>query len=645
VKLFYGEKLVSENGYLANNKNTIYSGKKLLLLSDKNYTKILLGNQSKFVFWGKIFAAIKNNGKYDLIDMEKNGEKILKKLFSKPNLSKIIPKIEGDYVGCIIKENEEAVVFADNFNRKDVFYTTTKNGTIASTDLSSVVSKGKKGYDQAAIANLLNIYGNYAPKKHTIYKNVKRLGIGERIVFSKDKAQIQKIPFSPDKIADYGEEKLEEYVKLLEEAIKIRGAKNTNWIYLSSGWDSTSLLALMVKNFGKDHVKAIIGQMIYSKRSGVGNRFEIARAKSFTNYYGVDIEIASIDYTKKESVKHWVKIKPYLRDNHLYSDNTCNLFLLSERLKKVASLDDSFFCGEMSDASHNLGFAQFTTILEHPVYEFREYSDKMASYLFGPTFYRSIVDGSYSNDAVYKLLRSRLQGHKFDDEKRLNEKERKTRFVESFFLRNRRIPFYSMENEKSLTKKGLESYEKEMVDIYLKECIDSLKPETIYSWILHLYNSFHWQGSTVKCYPYTAAFNNFHLSFPFWDFRLQKFFYKMPENWGRGLELKPTKYPLKWMLDNKIDYPRHLQKGPHSYIYDVDPNFSFKTELLYYSALKSYYQNAVKDYPYEEILDKNYFDLDYYRKLVDKYLAGIEVTGSELNNLHHLVFLCWIGWY
>ena len=119
----------------------------------------------------------------------------------------------------------------------------------------------------------------------------------------------------------------------------------------------------------------------------------------------------------------------------------------------------------------------------------------------------------------------------------------------------------------------------------------------------------------------------------------------MPENWGRGLELKPTKYPLKWVLQNKLDYPKHLQVGPHSYIYDVNPTFSFTTELLYYSALVPYFQSAIKDYPFEQILDKKYFNLDYYRKLTDKYVSGIEVTGTELNNLRHLIFLCWIGWY
>ena len=54
----------------------------------------------------------------------------------------------------------------------------------------------------------------------------------------------------------------------------------------------------------------------------------------------------------------------------------------------------------------------------------------------------------------------------------------------------------------------------------------------------------------------------------------------MSENWGRGLDLNPTKYPLKCMLKNDVDYPLHLQVGPHSYLYDIDPDWNVISELL-----------------------------------------------------------------
>jgi hypothetical protein len=188
-------------------------------------------------------------------------------------------------------------------------------------------------------------------------------------------------------------------------------------------------------------------------------------------------------------------------------------------------------------------------------------------------------------------------------------------------------------------------FETEMFKTYLKECIDNIEPNTVYSWILHLYNSFHWQGSTVKSLSETARYNNLNLSMPFWDVRLQQFLSKMPENWGRGLELRPTKYPLKWMLENKVDYPIHLQKGPHSYYWDVNPRFSLTEELLYGSAFCPHFQNTLKDYPFKEILDRRYFNLEYYQKLSDDYITNNVVSGQRLSDLYNLVMLCWVGWY
>ena len=428
--------------------------------------------------------------------------------------------------------------------------------------------------------------------------------------------------------------------------MKIRGSDHCNWVYLSSGWDSSAILALLVKNFGSSHVKAVTGKMEYSERAKDANIFEIKKAQKIAEYYSVDIEVVPFDYYKKGSVRYWEEIKPFLKDNHIYYDCACNYYLLSHHLSKKASPEDAIFCGEISDGAHNFGFSQFTTIREHPVLDFREYSDKMSSYLFGPTFLKSILNGTYSKDAVYKLLRSRQTGCIFeDDERKFNEYERKAKLIASFFIRSCRIPFYSLKNERALTDEGAEMYESEMFNTYLKECVDNLEADTIYSWILHLYNSFHWQGSTVKTIPETARYHNLHLSMPFWDVRLQRFFSEMPENWGRGLELRPTKYPLKWMLENKINYPHHLQIGPHSYLYDVDPNFSLEKEIVYYSGLVTYFQKTIKDYPFEKILNEQYFNLDYYRKLTDGYINGDKVSGKQLWDLYNLIWLCWIGWY
>ena len=58
----------------------------------------------------------------------------------------------------------------------------------------------------------------------------------------------------------------------------------------------------------------------------------------------------------------------------------------------------------MSDGAHNFGFSQYVSIFHPASLDFREYSDKMASYLFGPTFLNEMHNGDHANDPVWKNL-------------------------------------------------------------------------------------------------------------------------------------------------------------------------------------------------------------------------------------------------
>jgi hypothetical protein len=196
-----------------------------------------------------------------------------------------------------------------------------------------------------------------------------------------------------------------------------------------------------------------------------------------------------------------------------------------------------------------------------------------------------------------------------------------------------------------LTAEGSAEYSKEMESTYLCNAAEAATQDTLYAWYLHLYNSFHWQSSPVATLSLTAEANGFHLALPFWDSRIQEFLSAMPEAWGRGLDLKPTKYPLKWMLKNRIDYPMHLQVGPHSYLYDVDHSFTPAAEVLYHSALTPYFKDLLRPRNYREQLSSDIFDLTYIDGLVERHLDGAEIRGGGFDDL---VSLCWhmaVGWY
>ena len=131
---------------------------------------------------------------------------------------------------------------------------------------------------------------------------------------------------------------------------------------------------------------------------------------------------------------------------------------------------------------------------------------------------------------------------------------------------------------------------------------------------------------------------------PFGDSRMVDFCSRMPEHWGRGLDLHPTKYPLKWTMEHRIDYPMHLQVGPHSYLYDVDPSFSHSAEVLYGSAILPRYRDALRGRSYRALLDGRYFNLPYIDGLVDEFLTGTERRGQALNDIFVLASLALIGW-
>jgi hypothetical protein len=578
--------------------------------------------------------------------MSTGGSSILRELFEQRDIHEVIRLIEGNFAAVLVGKDNHLFIFADELNRTEVFYSRKENGIVVSTDLDPVISSLEKiTYSQVALANLLSIYGYYAPKNLTIYKEIQRLGVGEYLEAQGNTSKVRQLGFTPLASRKYGEREQDEYAKILEEAVRTRGSDRCNWVFLSSGWDSTSLLAFLVRLYGASKVRCVIGEMKYSERSSIINQFELDRAQKVADYYGVQLDVVPLNLCRQEAVDYWKSIAPSLKQQHIYSFSAYNYYRLSEFVQKNGGPRDAVFAGEISDGVHNLGFSQFATILEHPDLGFREYSDKMASYLFGPTFFKSVLGGGYHEDFVFKLMRDRVGADAFDDMTTYNEKMRRLKYFASFFLRNVRVPFYSHKNSTILTDKGADMVENELSGSLLKDAADSVTPETLYSWLLHMYNSFFWQGGTVRCLGAKLAESGGRLKLPFWDGRLHQFLHQMPEDWGRGLELKPTKYPLKWTLANKVDYPIHLQTGPHSYLYDVNPQFSHASEILFGSFVSSHYKNILTGYPYEKILDGEYFKLEYLRGIVDKYKNGIEFGGQERTDLMALVTFCNIGWY
>lgn len=626
----------------------------------KNYLNIILSNKNFSIKSENRLKVIKINRYLELfyfgnIIFDKNKKiitlknliiRLFKKRKSKKDfIEKIKNHLNGRYVMILVDNKElSGSLFVDKYGRFDCFYHKKKNLFEIASDLSVFdTNPSSDGYDQLGLGHLLSNYSSRPAKNNTIYKNVYRIGVGEIINFKDKIFSIEKIKFKPLQTKKLKEDDLNEYSEIFLNALKRYGSKYQNVVYLSSGWDSTAILAGLVNIFGPNKVKGVIGRMKNSKRSGILNPFEIRKAKKIANYFKVSLDIVDLDYSKKiPAISE--KLKEKMKGNCVYAGTMNNHGLLASYISNNFSKKASIFCGEISDGVHNLGFSQFTSIFHSSKY-FREYSDKMMSYFYGPTFLKIFEKNNQNSDEIYNLFRSLNPNIKFEENKFVNKKQQRLKLLSNFFLSNKRLPLVSRSNEKLFLNKGRKIHYRKMEKIYLDDASKKIRPDTVYSWYIHLYNSFHWQGSTVSTLTLASELFSQNMQMPFYDRNLQEFLSIMPEEFGRGLDLNPTKYPLKWTLKNKVDYPFHLQTGPHAYVYDTNPSFNLAVETFNYSAFAPYFRKLLSKHPYKKILSKKIFNLKYIENIVEKYINKKEISGEELTVLRPLCFLFFIGIY
>ena len=101
-----------------------------------------------------------------------------------------------------------------------------------------------------------------------------------------------------------------------------------------------------------------------------------------------------------------------MKDSCVYAGTMNNHGLLAHHIKN--KYDEKLIFVEISDGVHNLGFSQFTSIF-HSSKSFREYSDKMMSYFYGPTFLKIFENNEQDKDQIYNLFKSLNRDIKFDN--------------------------------------------------------------------------------------------------------------------------------------------------------------------------------------------------------------------------------------
>ncbi len=614
------------------------------LAPDSDGTSIVVDPQHELFLYGDIFYYIKESGPIQMLDI---GQKAaLRKIFSQEKLEHIISHLEGQYLGVLLDRGHKRIkVFADRYTRLDLFYAEHNGHFYASTILDDIFKHVRPEHDPLMMAHLFSVYGWYTPKGKTIYKNVQRLKVGEQLTLTTKGIDSKIMAFKPLKTQAMGESDLEEYYQFLRQSVVARSNhKGITWVSGSSGWDSSTILGVLAQEVEAKQIAIVTGSVEYSRATKVINQFEINKILKIAEFYGIKPHIAHMDFKSKASIPFWLKRLAFFKSKHIYSTTTFNFSKLAEGCTQAMGPGQIVLNGETSDSFHNLGFSQFATFF-HTKKSFTEYADKMNCYLYGPSFFEKVLHGSFQKDKVFQIFMKMTGEGAFDLEHK-DIKSRLMAYFYPFFYGSPRIPFARNFDNPALTQNGQQAIFNFPFGEYMPQVLDSVTGDTLYSWLIYMYLNFHSQGSTVAVQRYAMELDSHNARSPYNDTRLIALLSQAPESWGRGLELNHTKYPLKWVGRNKIRFPYALlQEGPHSYLYDVIEGFSLLEEIMYRSAVSKLFKEVLAERAYRQVLDNDYFDVNYIDRLVTAYLAGRETKGKDFTNLFSLATVSATGWY
>ncbi len=623
--------------------NIIREKNNLHIYSDSNnISQIILNNGNKIFLYGSLFYFVYPDGEVKYVN--RNEVNKLEKIFCSFRIDEIIRRLEGLFVGLLVEENGNATLFQDRHLRLDVFYSKKDSTWCFAMELEPVVAfLGRKiDYDQMALFNLLIL--NYTPKKHTIYKDIRKIGLNEIVHWNGKEVKIRKIEEEPVKITEYNDSHLDNFWTIIQNAVYSRASQEENWVSVSGGWDSTFLLAILLKEFDVSHVKPVIGIMNYSQKGNPYNPYELEKVRRIVQFYRLKLEEVNFDLASNQSPVYWEAIKDDMKRNHLYYFGAYGSYRLGEILRKGAERRSVLINGDMADSIFNFGYSQYVTI-RHSVLSFCEYADKMANYLYGPHFFAKVQNGTFKEDFVFQLFKFRYVNTHFNDT--VNEPASLIeRYIIPFIFGSPRIPFSESFSGHVFTTEGSKAFRQWLSGEYLHPLYEHIDPQTLYHWLMYCYQNFHFQGFNGRQWYLGANFYGGESRQPFFDSSLINFCRSMPEDWGRGLSFKNAKYPLKWALKNKLGFPVEIiEEGPHAYVMETNKDVLSPTgQLLYESGMTQYFKDTIRACDYKELLSDRYFDYSLIDRMIEDYCCGKSV-GIQEGFLRNLLSLFSVGYY
>jgi asparagine synthetase B (glutamine-hydrolysing) len=634
MKISYGAKLDSRDGF------SLKIGEKLLSVQTNDRSIEVVVNGIKIFLEGCFYYSI--SGLKNIRINSDNKLRIIETLVKNHGIDRLSKHLEGSFV-CVWAElsGAKAGFFSDELNRVPVFYSHQNEEILISTDLKELVSKSS-GLDQHSLYSYLLL--GYSAERDTFYKGINKLASDESFVFT-TKGIERHVERSAVKIEKYSQTDLYRYDDIFSNAVESRASAN-NVVMNSGGWDSTSILYKLTESQPKGAVSAAVFDVVLPDGQSF-NSYEVDKATRIGKYYGIRTERAEINYSDKSLIDYWISHQELLRNSHTYF--WLHHLKIADMIGASAKKETRVFNGEASDSIHNFGFSQFVSV-NYDNMQLREMADKGKSYLYGPSFFEALDKNQNIDDKVYSFFKNYYGKDNFLNVDCLDSQERRKSYFEAFMLSYPRVPFAKWQS--GIATSSLQnSFANLMYTQYFSDMVQQCQPETLYYWLLQLYRRFHFNSYQIGVTQTALQPHQLHCAMPFLDSQLLQYMYRMPEDWGRGLELRTTKYPLRFLAEHKWNIPLDIlmEKGPHSYIAEGDRRWSYSggswniyCEIMYKSVLSDYFKSIFQAIKLEEIFDATLFDVEKIGSIIDAYLAGLE-RPSDVTMLFRLAVLFSIG--
>jgi len=608
------------------NKNKIKLGNNFYIMAE-NLKANLLIHKNLFLF-GNILGYYDKDNKFKKSSLKR----LPKKYFNYKSFVK--HSIEGYFV-FIKNSNKKIQIKTDSRGIIDLFYNLDKKTLTISNNYYQICNLvHKKTLNNFAILNSLSTVAKRPPLRDSFFNEIKRLDFDQEIIIDRNKFKIieRKVNLPEYKEVSDETSATENYDQNFQEYIEI-GNRKKKFLFMSSGWDSSFVLTKLIKKYGRKNVYPVVASLKFSKRSKIYNKFEIEKAKKICKHLDIKLNIIRVDYSYVEKYLNEINL---ISKKHMLTNSLAYFLhynLIKQTIAKFGKGD--FYSGEISDGSQNFGFSQYITLTDHTNNGYREYGDKMMNYLVGPSFLKKIFTKKYLGDPIYQLLSKKMNIKTEKIKKGVTKKEIIEKFLTSMFLSESRFPLnQKMSNYLNIRNKN------NYINLFKQKYLSNLNIKNfkqIYAAYIYLYNKFHWQGSTVRTAYHIANDKGLDFINIFWNKKTMKFLSELPEEYGRGLELKETKYFEKKILRKSIDVDK-LNISPHSYLSDTN-ELNAHIELIFYSPMNKIINKTFKRYRPQVIFDKKYFNHSYINKLLKKF-NNKTANGDEADKIYTLFTVC-----